>query len=175
MKFLIKIFDLILKGTAAFGCLLIVFMGLSITYGVLLRYFFNIAPIWVNDVVEYIVLGATFLGAAYVLKEESHIEVDLVVNRVDKKTRFLMKIITSLIGASVCLIMTWYGMVTVWDNYQRGTNVYKSMDFPKYIVLLPIFIGSLLLTIQFLRRAHSYFVQKREIIKEVNQNKHISE
>ena len=173
MKSLTGIFDRILEAMAALGCFLIIVMGCSITYGVFMRYVFNKASVWVNDLVEYIVLGFTFLGAAYVLRQESHIEVDLIVNRLGLRTRLLMKVITSFIGAAIFLILSWYGMITVWDNFQRGTIVYKSVDFPKYIVLLPIFIGSVLLAIQFIRRTRFYINErkKRTVIKEKKEKK----
>jgi TRAP-type C4-dicarboxylate transport system permease small subunit len=172
VKSLARIFDRILEAMAALGCFLIIVMGCSITYGVFMRYVLNKASVWVNDLVEYIVLGFTFLGAAYVLKQESHIEVDLFVNRLGLKARVLMKIITSFIGAGIFLILSWYGMITVWDNFQRGTIVYKSVDFPKYIVLSPIFIGSVLLTIQFIRRARYYLKEtKKRTAKKENDEK----
>jgi C4-dicarboxylate transporter DctQ subunit len=172
MKLLEKIFDSILKGTLIFGCSLIVLMGASICYQVILRYLFNISPLWVNDFVDYSLVASTFLGAAYVLKEDKHIEVDLFTERLNPHTQLLLKIITSFMGAGTCAILAWYGFISVWDNYVRRVNVVKTLDFPKYIVLSPIAIGCALLTIQFLRRAFFYMRErKKEVIEGIEKVK----
>ncbi len=166
MKFLANLFDLILKGTVIFGCALVVLMAISICYGVLTRYFFDYAPLWVNDFTEYALLGVTFLGAAYVLKEDRHIEVDLVTSSFCRKNQLLLKMITSSLGAAICLLMTWYGFETVWDNYVRKVNVVKTLDFPKFIPLLLIAVGCVLLSIQFIRRVDFYRRARRaEVIR----------
>lgn len=161
MKFLAKMFDLILKGMVIFGCLLIILMALTICYGVITRYFFNFALLWGNDFVEYSLLAVTFLGAAYVLKEDRHIEVDLVTANFSVKNQLLLKVITSLVGAAICLLMAWYGFITVWDNYVRNVNVVKTLDLPKFIPLLPIAVGCALLGIQFVRRVVFYRKARR--------------
>lgn len=164
MKFLNKMFDLFLKGTVLFGALFVVLMTLSICYGVIARYFFDFAPLWVNDFVEYSLLAITFLGAAYVLKEDRHIEVDLLAENLSLKNQLLLKAITSSMGAATCLLMTWYGFATVWDNYVRQVNVVKTLDFPKFIPLFPIALGCGLLGIQFIRRVVFYIkARKAEI------------
>jgi TRAP-type C4-dicarboxylate transport system permease small subunit len=167
MKLLSKIFDSILKGTVIFGCLLVVLMGASICYQVILRYLFNIAPLWVNDFVEYSLLALTFLGSAYVLKEERHIEVDLVTNHLHQKNQMLLKIITSFAGAVSCSILAFYAFHTVWDNYVRNVIVVKTLDTPKYIVLLPIAVGSTLLGIQFFRRTAYYIKESKDKVTRI--------
>lgn len=152
MKFLLKTFDIILNAIADFGSFLLAFMTCVITFQVFMRYFFNIAPLWINDAVEYILLGSTLLGAAYVLKKDSHIEIDLVFTILNKKNELRLKMITSFVGAAVCAILTGYGIYTAWDNYIRGVEVYKAVDIQKYLVIAPIGIGFFLLTIQFVRR-----------------------
>jgi TRAP-type C4-dicarboxylate transport system permease small subunit len=149
-------FDHLIHGLAIFSALLFCLMGLVIIGQITLRYLFNMAPLWMNDTVEYILLTATFLGAAYVLREGQHIEIDIVVNMLAEKKRCALKMVTSALGAMVCFVVTWYGILTTVDNYLRQVVVYKSVEIPKYMVLIPICVGSLLLTIQFFRMVFYY-------------------
>lgn len=153
-------FDQLIHGLAIFAAVLFCLMGMMIIYQVTLRYLFNISPLWVNDAVEYILLTATFLGAAYVLKEEQHIEIDIAVNMLSAKNCYTVKAITSVLGSMVCLTVAWFGVITAIDNYVRKVAVYKAVELPKYLVMIPICIGSFLLAIQFVRRAYYYYSLK---------------
>ena len=167
MKVLSKIFDTILRGVLYFGVLLVILMAIFICYEVVARYFFNWAPLWINDFVEYSLLVITFIGASYVLKEDRHIEVDLVTQAFSVKTQFSFKIVTSLMSAAICLLMTFYGFDTVWDNYVRNVNVVKTMDFPKFVPLLSIALGCTFLGIEFIRRAFRYIGEKKAEAKRI--------
>jgi TRAP-type C4-dicarboxylate transport system permease small subunit len=165
MHFLNRLFDHVLNGLAAFSCTLFFAIVFAICYQIVMRYFFNMPPLWVSDFVEYSLLSATLLGAAFVLKEERHTEVDLITGLLTPDHQIFMKIITSIAGAITCAILTWYAAITVWDNFSRGIIVTKTLDFPKYIVLMPIFIGAFLLTIQFIRRIGFYLDERKKAEK----------
>ncbi len=161
MSWLMRLFDWVLQGLAWLSCFLFFAVVFAISYQVVMRYFFNMPPLWVNDFVEYSMLTATMLGAAFVLKEERHIEVDLITGLLTPEHQHLLKVVTSAAGCLTCAVVAWYGGLTVWDNYSRGIIVTKTMDFPKYLALTPVFVGAFLLTIQFLRRTLLYLDQYR--------------
>jgi len=165
VQFLNRIFDHVLNALAVFSCILFFAMVFTISYQVVMRYFFNMPPLWVSDFVEYSILSATLLGAAYVLREERHIEVDLITGFLTPDHQILMKIVTSIAGIITCAILTWFAAITVWDNFSRGILVTKTLDFPKYLALMPIFIGVFLLTIQFIRRTLFYMDEGKKTKK----------
>ena len=111
--------------------------------------------------VEFSLLWLTFFGAAYVLREKKHIEVDLLVGNLNPKSSIWFKIITSFVGCAVSIVLTYYAAIVVWENYRRDINVLKALETPKFIVLLPIFFGSLLLAIQFLIQAMNLIKKKK--------------
>lgn len=151
----LKGFNKLVDFLAGLSCVMLVFIVLSITYQVIGRFFFNIAPMWVNCMVEFCLLWLTFFGATYVLRKEKHIEVDLFISGLSQRQALLLKIVTSFVGSAVCLVLTYYSAIVVWSNYLRGINVLKAMETPKSLVLFPIFVGSLLLSIQFVIRGVS--------------------
>ena len=84
MKFLTKV-GVILDRTLGFFAFLtgtiLIFMMLSVSADVFMRYFLSKPIFWVVEVNEYAVIYATFLGAAWVLAKDGHIKVELVVDR----------------------------------------------------------------------------------------------
>lgn len=155
MRFLKKLnsfFDGIIDGMAFLAGLLLLFTIFSICYEVLIRYFLMRPSTWSVEITEYILLYITFLGAPWLLKQKGHVKVDVVLNMLNIRTQRILNLITSLLGAIICLVLFWFGVLTTADHFMRKIPVIKSLEVPKFILLAVIPFGSLLLCIQFIRQ-----------------------
>ena len=153
------IFDRVIGALFWLACILIAFSMLSVNIEILYRFFTGQAQLWVIEVSEYILLMMTFLGAAWVLKKDGHVRIDVLINRLEPRTQTILNIVTSVVGAIFCLIIVWYGTDVTWENFQKGTTFYKAVGFPKAPIMAAIPIGSFLLFIQFLRRTRGYLME----------------
>jgi TRAP-type C4-dicarboxylate transport system permease small subunit len=124
-----------------------------ITYSVLLRYYFQETIGWATEISEYILHFATFFGAAWVLQRDEHVRIDILVKALAPRTQLWLTVLTSVVGALVCLALTGYGLVSAWDLYVREVRVVKFMALPKYIFILVIPVGLSLVAMQFLLKA----------------------
>ncbi|MCF8063091.1 MAG: TRAP transporter small permease [Deltaproteobacteria bacterium] len=149
--------EYVIDGMAVLAGLGILFVMFSIFYEVVVRYFHLQPPTWVNEVTEYLLLYITFLGAPWVLKEDGHVRVDIVVGRLRWKTQKLFDLGTSLAGMGICGVLVWYGTKTAWELYQRGIPVIKTLAVPKVFLVGIIPVGSLLLIAEFFRRARRFW------------------
>lgn len=160
MKLLTKaatIFDRTLQVFALLAGIMVTSLMLIVCADVFLRYFFN-APIkWTIDVTEVCLLYITFLVAAWVLRNEGHTKMDLVITRLNPDTQAVINMITSIIGAFIWLLITWYGARVTYSHLRAGTILYSTMEFPLAPIEIIIPIGSLLFFIQFLRTSYGYF------------------
>lgn len=138
------------------GAMIFFAVWFVIVLEIVLRYFLNRPLFWVVEVSEYSLLYICFLGAAWLLRREGHVKIDFLVNRLQPKNEALLNAITSVLAAMVCLVLVWYGARTTWINFQRGISVVSTLRPPKFLLLLIIPLGSLMLFIQFLRRAWGY-------------------
>jgi len=136
--------------------ILLIFITLIIGVSIASRYFLNRPMGWVTEISEYSLLYITFLVAAWVLKKEGHVKMDIVLTRLKPRTQSVTNVITSAISAVVCFILTWYGVRVTWELFQTGYPTPTILELPKFIIIAAIFIGSFLLFIQFLRRTCSY-------------------
>lgn len=123
---------------------------------VLMRYFFNKPLPWVLQISEYILLYIPFLAAAYVLREEGHIRIDILLNRLGRRTRKRVNAVTSVLGCAVLLVLAYYGAYITVDYCQRGVPTIKYLKMPEFIVIAVIPVGCFLFAIQFLRRARDH-------------------
>ncbi len=155
------IFDRVIGILAALAAAVLLFIVLIISMEVALRYFWNLPIVWVVEITEYGLLFVTFLVAAWVLKREGHVKMDLVLNRLKPRIQALFNIITSIIGAIICLVIIWYSAQTTWIHFQEGSFLPSFLNIPDAYILFIIPIGYFLLFIQFLRRTYGYLGQWR--------------
>jgi TRAP-type C4-dicarboxylate transport system permease small subunit len=107
---------------------------------------------WMVEITEYAMYGGTFLAAPWVLRQGSHVRVDLLLISLPKKAAQRLEQTTDVCGFFVSLVMAYYGSVVVLDAYRFKMQQFKSLVVPEWILLLPIVIGCTLLAIEFLLR-----------------------
>ena len=129
---------------------------------IFMRHFIRKPQVWTVDVTEYILFLVAFLGAPWLLKKGGHVGVDLVVERLSRKTNILLGMLSSAIGIFVSAIVSWFGLVETWNCYQGGVLVIKTLSVQKYFFLFFIFLGYFLLLIEFGRQFAHHLVRFRE-------------
>ena len=151
-----NIFDRTLDVMAVIAGVLLVVATVIVGLGIFSRYFLFRPIAWVTEVSEYIILYIAFLVAAWVLRQEGHVKMDIVINYLNPKAQSIINIITSICCSIACLIITWYGIKVTWEFYKTDVFTYTVLELPKFIFTSVIFVGSFLLFIQFIRRAYGY-------------------
>lgn len=145
-------FDAIVNWGGGAAACVIVFTMLAVLYEIIMRYFLNRPTSWVLEVVEWCQVWMTFLSAAWVLKEKAHVTIDIASARLKQKAQMMLEIITSSVGALICLTMVWFGGQVVWDHFARRVLEATLLRAPKGPLLLVIPCGFFLMFIQFLRK-----------------------
>lgn len=146
------IFDKIISALAVFAGVLLTLAMLIVCLDVIMRYFLNQPIAWVQEMIEYALLCLTFTGAAWLLKEEGHVKVDILINRISLEKRNILDVIVQILGIFLCTVLTYYGVQVAWDHFARGVYNPTLLEFPKGPLLAIIPIGTFLLLIQFIRK-----------------------
>lgn len=160
-----RIFDYINIIMVVISAILILGLTFIVGTDITLRYLFNRPLGWVKEVSEYILVGLGFLVAAWILKDDGHVKMDLVLNKVRPKTQTMMNIITSIISTIVVLIIAWFSLRVIVDFYQTKLVAPSVLEPPKWILLVPICVGCFLLAMQFIRRTYA-FIERWKTLKE---------
>lgn len=144
----------VLAGVAA---VLIIFMLLAVaTEVIIMRLLLDRPQVWVVDITSQSLLFIGFLGAAWVLKRDKHVTLDLLVTRLNPRAQVVLNTIMSIIGIVICAIVAWYGTEVTWGHFQQGVRSATYLEIPRAPLLAVIPLGSFLLSIQFLRRTIQY-------------------
>jgi len=166
MKILQKLegaFDKTITIFAVLAALVVVFMMISVSFNVVLRYFLGRPLLWVFEINELAILYMTFLGTAWVLRREGHVGMDLLFAWVSRRTELFLNIVTSFISAIACLIATLYGVPVTWDYYIKGIYQISLLELPTALFLAIVPIGFFLLFIQFLRRGAGFIIKFKKL------------
>jgi C4-dicarboxylate transporter DctQ subunit len=146
-------YDRLINTLAGIGAVGMLGMALYISYEVVMRYFFNNPTIWAGDLSEYTLLWGTFLAAPWLVREGGHVSLDTVTHRLSPTVQHRLGVISSIIAAAVCVVLLWQGLDATLDAYTRGQIIARSWQVPRWIVWAAIPVGSLFLTIEFIRAA----------------------
>ena len=138
---------------AYLACSLLVFSWLSVCTEVILRYFFSRPILWTIEITEYILLYTTFLGSAWLLRQGEHVRVDLLITRLKPKYNTILTITMFSLAAICCLILFYWGVAATLHAFHSQVLVPKELGTPKFLVLMIIPFGFLLLVIEFMRLA----------------------
>ncbi|GGA69177.1 hypothetical protein GCM10011385_23740 [Nitratireductor aestuarii] len=153
MKALGRIFDIITDALAVVSSTILVAMMLLTVVKVAMRSVLNYGILGIDQISGIMMVYMTFLGAAWVLRRDSHVVVDLVVASVPQGARRVMLILSSLVGAAVCFTLTWFGTKAVSLSLSRGVMVAAELEIPRAVNLVVIPLGCFLLGLEFVRRA----------------------
>jgi TRAP-type C4-dicarboxylate transport system permease small subunit len=115
-----KIIYLISEITGYGAVLAIIGSLLIITYEVMARYVFGWPTVWEIEAAVFLLIFATFVGSAFALKYDGHISMDMVVIRLQPKTRAKLEIGTSIAALAFCVLVSIRGWEIWWEAFSEG-------------------------------------------------------
>lgn len=134
---------------ALVGSLLILGITFLITANVLSRKYFNESITGTLELTEYTLVWITFISAAWVLRQDGHVKVDILILILPRTVRKWFYYIAQVLGCLVCLFLTFYSAAEVYTSYLRGLRLINQLIIQKWIVLSVIPIGFFMLSIEF--------------------------
>mgnify|MGYP000377394851 CR=1 FL=1 len=146
-----RFLDRILTSMAVMAGLLLAFITFSIGYGIFARAVGLQSPVWTVQFNEYSLVWMTFLGSAWVLRRRKHVAVDVLTATLGPKSKSIAEVVHSLLGIAVCGTLCWYTSLMTLNLFERGVTDVQAVDMPRYLVLMVIPAGFLVLTAQFVR------------------------
>ena len=153
-----QLFDKLIDRMAALAGIILTLICAGVCYTIGMRYLFAKTTIWIIPAAEYALLWIVFLATTWLLREKGHITTDLVYTHLNEKTKRSLDCTMYVIGGLTCAAMLFLGILHVGQCIAGGVTDVRAITVPKTAVFIIIPIGSLLLTLQFLRMAWSKFV-----------------
>lgn len=106
-------------------------------YNVVARYLFGSSLTWAGELTMYLFLWSVFFGAAYCFKEDAHISVTVLLDRVPPKVAKAFMLLSHTVTLIFLLAVSWYGyeyLKLVIELDERSID----LDIPMWIPYLAI-------------------------------------
>lgn len=167
-------FDRIIDYLAYIAGAFVIFIMLSISAEVVSRHLLDRPIAWAIQFSEYSLLYIVFLGAPWLLRRDGHPTLDILVNILTERSRALLNMAMSFVGATICFFVASASTVTTYRLFLTGARDPAIIEIPKGPLVVIIPIGACLLFIQFLRRAffHLRLWEKAKHSEKIKIEKH---
>lgn len=141
---------------AAAAAMLILGMSLWITYDVLSRYFLDFASPWSFDLSEYSLVWITFLGAPWVLLQDRHVRIELLVDVLPTRLQRIIGAIVCVVAIFTCAVLAWRTGIAALQYIERDVMMPRIWRIPRIWPYIIIPVGTVFLTIAFCLRLGLY-------------------
>lgn len=119
-----------------------------VVHEVFVRYVLDHPTQYSVEYSEYLLVLITFASAAWTLRENRHVRVRLVIDRLAPRHRARLDALSYLLLALFCSVLVWQGGDMAWTAYQGGDRSSSLLSFPLWIAYGFIPLGALVLGLQ---------------------------
>ena len=117
-------------------------------YEVIARYVFNSPTNWAHESM-FLMFGMMYmLGGGFGLREEVHVRVDILFQRLSEKHKSMLDLVTSVIFFIFVLAMIWSGWVFAGYSIALLEVSFTEWAIQHWVIKISIVIGSALLLLQ---------------------------
>ncbi|MFH1651289.1 MAG: TRAP transporter small permease subunit [Chloroflexota bacterium] len=150
LRLVVRLIDFLSKVSVNLSEACLVGLTLLVVAAVIFRRLLNSPFAFSDEVGGYLMAGIAFLAFAYTLKVNRHIQVELVIGRLNVKLRKILGIATAVIGlawAVPVIIGTWH----LWEqNLKSGARASGGIETALWIPSSLLILGAILLGLQLL-------------------------
>jgi TRAP-type C4-dicarboxylate transport system permease small subunit len=115
-----------------------------VVYGVVLRYVFNDAPPYVEQLALLLVISVAMFGAAAGVRDAGHIGLDSLVALLSERAQFWC-------GLAVCVLSIVFGLALLAGSFEMAVSTYAStiptLGLSEAFRYLPVLVGGLLIAL----------------------------
>jgi TRAP-type transport system small permease protein len=152
MTSLDRFYRALMHGCGVFSALLFGIVVVLVTVDVAMRNLGLGTLPWIVEVSEYSLPVATFLSAPWLLHNNQHVRIEILLTYVSPGVARWLDQLADLVGLIGSLSLIWYGLRIIVDSQAIGSLIIKTLVFPEWWLFVPLPVGGALLAIEFVRR-----------------------
>jgi TRAP-type C4-dicarboxylate transport system permease small subunit len=140
-----RLLTLIVRLGGAISTLLILIALALTTYSVFMRYVIGHPPVWIDQLVGYILVALVMFGVAEAYRRGNHIAIDLLTGNLSGRMDRLRQIWSDLCVLAFSLVIVISTSEAVEFARSFGSFTSGSIEIESWIPQLPLLVGGLLL------------------------------
>jgi TRAP-type C4-dicarboxylate transport system permease small subunit len=116
---------------------------------VFVRYVLQGSAIWQHEFATFALIGATFIGAPYVLLTHGHVNVDLLPIYLGPRGRMALALLAALISLTFCVVVGAYGFAFWYQSWVEDWHAQTVWRPPLWIPYAAVPLGMGLMALQY--------------------------
>jgi TRAP-type C4-dicarboxylate transport system permease small subunit len=130
------------------SALALVAASFILSYSVLVRYYFKAPTYWQDEAAVFLLVGATFMTAAYVQSRRGHVAIDAVVGFFSPSANRIRMIVVDVASFLFCAFFSWKSWTLFHEALEDGQVTSSTWGPPLWIPYSIMAAGMSLLCIQ---------------------------
>jgi TRAP-type mannitol/chloroaromatic compound transport system permease small subunit len=113
MNFALRLADIIDRVTRIGGKIasaLLLAMVALVFFNVAGRYVIGTSPVWMQEMEWHLLLPTALLGISVLMLENGHVRVDMLYDRLPRRTQSLLDLVSMLLGVVIALLFIKYSL-----------------------------------------------------------------
>jgi len=143
----------------------IVVLMIMIFREVIWRYVLNQPSVFSVEISEYIMIFITFMCAGWVLHKNAHVSMTVITDRLSKRTKICLDIVTSMLTMGVCCVIIWKGALSAVIAFTGNYRSASLIQFPLWISYGFIPLGMTILLLQYVVRIRENILRLKDLTK----------
>ena len=148
-----KLLGYLNRAIVVLSAIALVVASCVLTYSVLLRYFSPQPTDWQDEFSVFLLIGVSFLSAAWVHSQRGHIGIEAVAVILPPAANRVRLFIVDLLSALFCAFFAWKSWTLLHEAWVEGYYSATSWAPPLWIPYLAMSAGMTLLTVQIVVQA----------------------
>lgn len=124
--------------------------SLILSYSVVARYFFGVATYWQDEASVFLLVGATFLTAAYVQSRRGHVGIEAVTTLLSERVNRIRMVLVDVASCLFCAFFAWKSWALFHEAWVDGQLSSSTWAPPLWIPYSVMALGMTLLAVQIL-------------------------
>lgn len=134
--------------------------SLILCSSVFLRYFLKIPTDWQDEMSVFLLVGATFMCAAYVQAQRGHIGIEALAGLLPPAVNRVRLALCDLASGLFCAFFSWKSILLLHEAWVDGQTTSSAWAPPLWIPYSLMTLGMILLTLQILLQFVAACVRK---------------
>jgi TRAP-type C4-dicarboxylate transport system permease small subunit len=122
--------------------------SLILSYSVVVRYYFKAPTYWQDEASVFLLVGATFMTAAYVQSRRGHVAIDAIVGFFSPNANRIRLIFVDLASFAFCAFFSWKSWTLFHEAWDEGQVTSSTWGPPLWIPYSIMAAGMSLLCVQ---------------------------
>ena len=132
----------------------------SLTLGVLLRYFLKVPTDWQDETAVFLIVGSIFMCGAYVQSFRGHVGIEAVAAILPAAVNRVRRILVDIGSLAFCAFFSWKSWTLLYEAVHDGQVTGSSFAPPLWIPYGLMAAGMTLLSLQLLFKPDAFQTEK---------------